>query len=723
MKRALGTAVDGVLAALVATIVASVGLYAFSLVDWPAFNSSNVTRALTTLGQVVCAVALAAAIVLYRRGSREWLARLLAWAGLSGFVTVTLGMPLAATKLYLFGISVDQEFRTEYLTRLTDSAALRDMTYPDIPPFYPAGWFWIGGRVGNLLGMDGWEVFKPFAIGFLAVTAVVAFTLWRQLIRADWAVAVSAVTTALVIAYASPEAYSAVIALLIAPALLLAWGALNRPVGAGLNGAPTLSDRMNGPSKRSGGDADEPDQPDAGLNGAPKLSDRMNGPSKRSGGAPVADQPDADAGLNGAPTLSDRMNGPFKRSGGTGEPKRSGSTDESQRSWGWGAVVGTGLFLGLAATFYTLYLGAAAFAVTLMAVVSVFLGIRAHKTWRAAIPVAIRLVVIAVISGLVALTVWLPYLIAALKGTPATSGTALHYLPESGATLPFPMFEFSLLGALTMIGTLWLAVRTATSRRAQALTIGVVAVYLWTLLSMAAAVAGTTLLSFRLEAVLIVLLGAAGVFGFLEGSKAVYQAINEPARFKVAAVVVAVVGALAFAQNIPHVLESEITVAYSDTDGDGVRADMRPPSAVSYYGDVDKTIGEQLGKPRDETIVLTADTSFLSYYPYFGFQGLTSHYANPLAQFDKRATAIDDWSKLETPDELLQALDESPWEAPDAFLFRRGADGYTLRLAEDVYPNDPNVRRYTVTFDESLFEDPRFTVTDIGPFALVTHVS
>ncbi|MBY6410626.1 galactan 5-O-arabinofuranosyltransferase [Rhodococcus sp. BP-252] len=650
MKRALGTAVDGVLAALVATVVATVGLYAFSLVEWPAFNSSNVTRALTTLGQVVCAALLGAAIVLYRRGTRAWLARGLTWVGLSGFVTVTLGMPLAATKLYLFGISVDQEFRTEYLTRLTDSAALRDMTYADIPPFYPAGWFWIGGRVGNLLGMDGWEVFKPFAIGFLAVTAVVAYTLWRQLVRADLAVAVSAVTTALVVAYASPEAYSAVIALLIAPAFLLAWGALNRPVTAGF----------------------------VGIDGPRHPIDGNSGPSM---------------------------------------PTKAG------KNWGWGAVVGTGLFLGLAATFYTLYLGMAAFAVVLMAIVSAFLGIRAEKTWRAAIPVVVRLAVIAAISGLVALTVWLPYLIDALTGTPATSGTALHYLPETGATLPFPMFEFSLLGALTMIGTLWLAVRTATSRRAQALTIGVVAVYLWTLLSMAATVAGTTLLSFRLEAVLIVLLGAAGVFGFIEGSKAIYQAINEPVRFKAAAVVVAAVGALAFAQNIPQVLQTEITVAYQDTDGDGVRADKRPPSAVSYYGDVDKAIGEQLGKPRDETIVLTADTSFLSYYPYFGFQGLTSHYANPLAQFDQRAAAIEDWAELGSPDELVAAMDSSEWTAPDAFLFRRGADGYTLRLAEDVYPNDPNVRRYTVTFDESLFEDSRFTVTDIGPFALVTRVS
>ena len=45
------------------------------------------------------------------------------------------------------GVSVDQQFRTEYLTRLTDTAALRDMTYYGLPPFYPPGWFWLGGRL------------------------------------------------------------------------------------------------------------------------------------------------------------------------------------------------------------------------------------------------------------------------------------------------------------------------------------------------------------------------------------------------------------------------------------------------------------------------------------------------------------------------------------------------------------------------------------------------
>ena len=51
--------------------------------------------------------------------------------------------------------------------------------------------------------------------------------------------------------------------------------------------------------------------------------------------------------------------------------------------------------------------------------------------------------------------------------------------------------------------------------------------------------------------------------------------------------------------------------------------------------------------------MLTADYSFLSYYPYLGFQGLTSHYANPLAQFDKRAAAIESWADVKTADAFV----------------------------------------------------------------------
>jgi galactan 5-O-arabinofuranosyltransferase len=388
------------------------------------------------------------------------------------------------------------------------------------------------------------------------------------------------------------------------------------------------------------------------------------------------------------------------------------------RSGGWAAIIGVGVFLGVAALFYTLLFAYAAFTLAIMAFTL--------AVARRRVEPLLRLLVIAAISGAIALIGWAPYLLAAATGAPANTGTAQHYLPADGAELTFPMLSFTLLGALCMLGTLWLVAYARSSTRAGALAIAVIAVYAWSLLSMLTTLAGTTLLSFRLQPTLSVLLTAAGVFGFIGATQAL-AARYQPPRYQPAtgrrivagAAVVGAIGAMTFSQDIPDVLRADIAVAYTDTDGSGQRADRRPPGAERYYAEIDARITETTGRPRNETVVMTADYSFLAFYPYYGFQGLTSHYANPLAQFDERSAAIEGWATMTRPDDFIADLDRLPWQPPTVFLMRHGAnDTYTLRLASDVYPNQPNVRRYQVTLDAALFDDPRWDVTDIGPFVL-----
>jgi galactan 5-O-arabinofuranosyltransferase len=394
------------------------------------------------------------------------------------------------------------------------------------------------------------------------------------------------------------------------------------------------------------------------------------------------------------------------------------------RSGGWAAVVGAGIFLGIAATCYTLLLAYSAFTVVLMALT--LAAARRRQGVKAALDPLVRLSVIGVIAAAIAVTTWLPYLLRATRDPVSNTGSAYHYLPADGAELTFPMLQFTLLGALCMLGTLWLVVRARSSVRAAGLAIAVLAVYLWSLLSMLATLARITLLSFRLQPTLTVLLATAGVFGFVELTIALAARGRDHAWGRAVLPVAASIGlaaAIAFSQDIPEVLRPDLTIAYTDTDGHGERGDRRPPSSERYYSSIDTAITRATGKPRDETVVLTADYSFLSYYPYFGFQGLTSHYANPLAQFDKRAAAIKSWSKLKAPDQFIHALDTLSWAPPTVFLMRHGGSAgesstYTLRLAEDVYPNQPNVRRYTVELNAAVFADPRFTVTTIGPFVL-----
>ncbi|OBF10579.1 arabinofuranosyltransferase [Mycobacterium sp. ACS4054] len=635
MRNALASLGQMFVAVAVAVVVAVVSLTAISRVQWPAFPSSNQLHALTTVGQVGCLAGLVAAGWAWRRW--RWPAQLAGLVFVSAFTVVTLGMPLGATKLYLFGISVDQQFRTEYLTRLADSPALRDMTYIGLPPFYPPGWFWIGGRAAALSGTPAWEVYKPWAVTSITIAVAVALVLWWRMIRFSYGLIVTTATAAATLAYGAPEPYAAMITVLLPPVLVLTWSGLR-------------------------------------------------------------------AGEREADSAAGRTLEPEREAGRTLEPRR-----------GWAAVIAAGLFLGFTATWYTLLFGFSAFTFGVMGLWV------AGSRWRqgglrATLEPLRRLAVIAVIAAAIASTTWLPFLLRAVGSPVSNSGSAAHYLPADGAVLTFPMLQFSLLGAVCLLGALWLVVRARSSVRAGALAIGVLAVYLWSLLSMLTTLARTTLLSFRLQPTLTVLLVAAGAFGFVEATRAL------SARGRAVLPLAGAVGlaaAIAFSQDIPDVLRPDLTVAYTDTDGNGQRGDRRPPSSEKFYPDIDHAITTVTGRPRDQTVVMTADYSFLSFYPYWGFQGLTSHYANPLAQFDLRAAQIKKWSKLKSADELLHALDTCPWPPPTVFLMRRGANGnYTLRLAEDVYPNQPNVRRYTVDLRAALFESPQFVVHSAGPFVV-----
>ncbi|MDV6299364.1 galactan 5-O-arabinofuranosyltransferase [Dietzia maris] len=648
-------------ATLLAAVVTAVVLAGFSLVSFPAYGNSNVLRALTVVGQVAAIALVVLGILSARAGEQPGgrsalvrLAKLAAPTGSALLVAATLGIPLAASRLYLHGVSVDQEFRTQFLGRSATSLGLPDMAYADLPSFYPSGWFWLGGRFANLAGLEGWAAYKPWSILSLAIAAALVTVLWTRLLRTDLGAAVGLASTSIMLAYGSPEPYGAIVALFLPPVLILAWHAVN----------PTA------------------------------------------------------------------------------------------RHAGRGAALATTLFLGVSASMYTLYTGLAAGTVVLMALVAtvtaVFAGRRADRAEdrgtdradgahpaREPLPLwlpAVRLAAIGFGSIAIALIVWAPYLLAALRGTPADSGTAMHYLPDAGARLPLPMTAGGLTGWVCLAGLVWIVARAWTSHRAQALGLGVVAVYLWCLASMAITVLGTTMLGFRLEPVLIGLLVVAGVFAITDVAglavrlagrqngtdRPAAEAADRRRRATAVVGVLASLAALAHAQGIPDHLHEEIRLAYTDTDGHGERADRYPPGPESHYAEVDETIREAFpGRRRTDLVVVSTADAFLAYHPYLAYQAVTSHYANPLGRYADRNEAMLRWEDATSGAELRAMMDQTPWRGPDAIVARPSGDGYSLRLAEDTYPNDPNVRRFGVTIPAEAVEGPHFEVHDVGPFAVI----
>ncbi|MBW0104474.1 arabinofuranosyltransferase [Pseudonocardia sp. KRD291] len=207
-----------VVAATVVAVLVAVAVLAV-VARLPIPSGSNVGLALTASGGLLVAGVLAAAGLLYRR--RPALTAPLAWVGLSALSAVPLSLLLASTRHYLFGVSGDQAFRVQYLTRFADSARPADVAYADLPPFYPQAWFWVGGRLADLFGVEAWAFYKPFAVTTMAVTGVLAFVLWSVVVGRVRALGLATATTLVGLALAAYTPYSWLTAALVAPVAVL----------------------------------------------------------------------------------------------------------------------------------------------------------------------------------------------------------------------------------------------------------------------------------------------------------------------------------------------------------------------------------------------------------------------------------------------------------------------------------------------------------------------
>lgn len=623
---------------VLAIVLAGLGGGLFTLAGWavmrqinlPAFNTSMVTRALAGAGTVAVVALTVFLIALWMRDRdattprprwRHWLTLAIGYLSPAGLVLASTALPLSATRLYIDGLQSDQPFRTQFLTRMAQTPHLVDMNYWDLPSYYPAAWFWAGGRLANLLGIPGWEVYQPWALVSLAAAGSMLVPVWQRISGSlPKGVAIALVSTAVVVVMTPDEPYAAVIALGSTAAVVLA--------------------------------------------------------------------------LRGA----------------------RGS---------WFASWGLAVFLGVSASMYTLFTAIIAAAVVVMSLVVA--GLR-----RSLKPLG-HLLVTGLAAIAIALVVWGPYLMAELRGGFESGAAATHYLPNEGTRLPMPFFNLSMLGLLCLVGLVYLFIGFR-DRTIQALACATACFYAWILLSMLVTLLGTTLLGFRAEVLVAVVLATSGVFGFAHarsfGVERLYpDRVGPNARRTISAILACLLGlgGLGFAQQIPYYNEEHIDLAYVDTDGYGERGDRFAPDVAQYYADIDSYL-QETGHPPEDTVVLTDEIRFMSYYPYFGFQAFTSHYANPLGDYEERNDAIARWAEASwdeaaTADDFLEMIEDAPWRAPDAFIMRgelaeETEEGFKLHLVEDIYPNQPNVRYSAVFFNPDVFREPAWQLTQIGPFVV-----
>jgi galactan 5-O-arabinofuranosyltransferase len=185
----------------------------------PIPRQSNVPTALTWSAVFVLGCVTVA--LLWRRWSRP--KTVAAWILPAALTSTVQALLLFGTPFYLNGMSGDQFFRMQYLQRLTVSPSLTDGNYAGLPPYYPAGWFWLGGRFANLVGDPAWSAYKPFAILTIAVMSSLSFALWSLIVSRRRAFAVATVFALAGTVLGPYEPYSWVAMTFIPPIAVLAW--------------------------------------------------------------------------------------------------------------------------------------------------------------------------------------------------------------------------------------------------------------------------------------------------------------------------------------------------------------------------------------------------------------------------------------------------------------------------------------------------------------------
>jgi hypothetical protein len=299
-------------------------------------------------------------------------------------------------------------------------------------------------------------------------------------------------------------------------------------------------------------------------------------------------------------------------------------------------------------------------------------------------------------TGLVSAPFWAPLALRAVSSGAFDSLQNRFFEPWM---IPFhlPFLEPTIPGAVMLFGLVSIALGSRRSPLLLGLAMLLGSAYAWFVLGYVMVLAETPILAFKTAFVIDAVLVAGAGIGAVSLARSVADG-DVGRRFPsspllrgggLAAIVLVLTASAVGA--IPYVREQ--------------RAAHEPTTLLRAY---DRATA---GRP-DGDVVLTGEFELSFFRPVFLFNVWNAHYSNPTAEFTARSRFLSRLASERDPGVVAAALRHNRYDAVDVVLLRREGDALGYVDYQDNFPR--GTRRRTLSFSTAQFDDRWFARSVVG---------